>query len=256
MTLDQGGRVCEDDDAAVAEDEADKMIQIVLHDLAGNSLEFEVEPDIDRIKDKVASSEWQIPSICQRLLAGSEVLDSTDQVLAHCQSDSRGGALSVQLVVSLEAVYRDLASKDAESRIAALRALGHWGLRDRDHAVPSVAACLRDRDWQVRSAALDALSQMVDKGDDSTISALVASLSDCCAEVRQKAIELVQRVAEQDDVRVISALRPGLSHWCSGVRMAARAALAHLAQNSDVTGFEEATSALPLRLGSGVPEVD
>ena len=98
-------------------------------------------------------------------------------------------------------IRRHMASKDAEHRAQAVRALGAVeGVR----AVPDLIDALRnDRDPDVRRSALLGLETLAPQ-DPQVLPALIGALRDSKAEVRMSAVDVVSRI---DDPRAREAIR-------------------------------------------------
>jgi len=80
-------------------------IQVFVQNLAGCVLQVEVEVPalVHKLKEKVCSSTWRVPPICQRLIMDSRILEDAERL-----SDLTSAGIYVSLVVSPQILYEKL----------------------------------------------------------------------------------------------------------------------------------------------------
>lgn len=225
-------------------------LSVCVHDMAGRGLEL---PNLDpgttvaQVKGLVCQR-WQIPLRCQRLLLGTTVLEDSlklSEQLPEGGASWKGASLSLAMVVTLEAVRRDLESPDVHTKVAALRAISSMrGLRGDGCAVASASACLKDPNKFVRTAAVEAVAAVAVRGDEATINAAGALLRDPAGFVREAAVRLLGSVAERGDERALAVALANVGSEDAEVRKAAVQALAVVAAPGEGRAAEAACRSL------------
>eukprot|EP00931_Biecheleriopsis_adriatica_P057959 TRINITY_DN34434_c0_g1_i1.p1 TRINITY_DN34434_c0_g1~~TRINITY_DN34434_c0_g1_i1.p1 ORF type:complete len:377 (-),score=55.10 TRINITY_DN34434_c0_g1_i1:61-1191(-) len=172
-------------------------------------LNVEVPINSTVLKERI-KKELGHPVLCQKLLLddGSILEDG-----AGHESFPKGD-LNVTLVLSLHAVYLQVAAQEAPDRVEALEALGavahSIGTDTYDQSVNYLMAGLHDRYANVRRAAAQSLCKVVSKGTQWIVDQLAAHLGDKDQEVRDAVLAALAMLAVREDMQTVDAL---LLNW-------------------------------------------
>jgi hypothetical protein len=128
-------------------------------------------------------------------------------------------AFPSEILATITALRAELASKDADTREAAVDELGALG---RIEAVSPLSLAFDDPDEHVRSAVVSALSEI---GGEHAAAALSAAVGDENSEIRQEAVVALGEVGDEAGVRL---LEQALDDEDRNVREAALAAVAQI----------------------------
>jgi len=242
-------------------------IHVVLWNVAGVSLEFDVEPEctVKDLKERIAE-QWQIPTAVHELVVESVVLNDTDQILLFCRPDVR--EVSMLFTVSLAGVLADVEAGVKQNcccshrhggaellttrgcsckskRLQGLRCLVELGYTCDAEAIAIVSGRLSDPDMAVRKLATEALGVIAEKGDVRTLEVVVAQIEHAALKglfqnERHSPAEALRAVAEKGDPNAIAAACKLLEHANYNVRTIGPPAVAVVAEK----GSQHAIDAL------------
>lgn len=202
--------------------------------MAGQAAELDIElaSSVEVLKGRIDEF-WQIPTQCQIIIHGTEVLEDTQIISTWCEKGSV--SLKLSLIVSLDKSYKQLQSPDVHERVAALEVIGNMAPRTGDNcmALSAISAALEDSQEQVRLKAVEAIAQVSTPGNSSSIDEVTLRLEHPNICVRHAAIQALTRVAEKGDPYAIETVSARLEHPTTFVRHAALEALAHMCLKND-----------------------
>lgn len=241
------------------------LISVSVRTIAGELLELAVHADgeVGDVKEAIARS-WHVSRSFQTLVCGDQVLGDAETIDTYCSTtadapvepgaaDEVGLAaiaaptpapqrsLVLTMVLSLDAHWLDLESRQPPRQIQAIRELGTLGTRGGGLALASVGARLEDSNRYVRRAAVQALGQLAKRGDPEAIAVVSPRLRHDQGVVREAAVTAIALVASVGDQQVISAVRRCLAEdEESPVRKSALESLGKLAHRGDRGAIEAA----------------
>mmetsp|Transcript_11613 Transcript_11613/g.34435 ORF Transcript_11613/g.34435 Transcript_11613/m.34435 type:complete len:275 (-) Transcript_11613:32-856(-) len=224
------------------------MIHVVLRSIAGECLELDVDHDADvwTLKERVQES-WQIPPLCQELVAGDTVLLNDRRANSYLLADDQ--PLSLTMLISLDRAQRGLESNCFLLQLDGLRILAELGLKGGEGAIALLSEPRWG--WGVRYQAVRTLAKVAERGNVRAMAALNAFLEDACREVRVVAIEALAQVAIIGDAWAIAAATDRLEDRSQDVQDAAFKVLAQVCERGD----ERVIAAVSARLHSEDPAV-
>lgn len=209
------------------------MLRVAVHNLSGETFAHIAEPgmSIEELKG-ILSQHWHVPPACQLLLFGTVPCKNDDLLEVHLAGKD-DVALSLTMVVSLDAVHTALRNGSPRASAAALSALGGLGPQQGGaSAIDAGIEALGHEDARVRQAAVAALSAMAEWGDGRAVEAVAACLEHEDLGTRRAAVKALARMAGSK-ARAIAAASARLEHGSAAVRRAAVEALARLAERGD-----------------------
>lgn len=209
------------------------MIHIFVQSIGGEQLEMDLEQNVQviAIKQKV-SDIWQIPMVCQQLVHNTSVIDDYDYVNNIFATEKNG--LRLALVVCLDFLAKELATREENKVIRALGDFAKLGLRAGASAFASVIECLDIGSRLVRVAAVETLGAIAKRGDEQAIDAVNGALiQSSCGSVWEAAIKVLAVLTRKEDGRGINAASLGLQHRDKRVRIASLYALSELTHKGD-----------------------
>mmetsp|Transcript_76368 Transcript_76368/g.223977 ORF Transcript_76368/g.223977 Transcript_76368/m.223977 type:complete len:317 (+) Transcript_76368:48-998(+) len=239
------------------------MIDVVVRNVAGDSIDLEVQQDdtVCGLKDKIVKH-WPVPQKYQQVVHESAVLADAERPAAR--SAPGGPALQLTMVVCLDAMRQELAAgsfnrqvnmlknllplcrgsgdvvvvfvcsllEEPGVRAAASRALGVLAKGD-ERARDFAAKRLGHEEPEVREAAVEALAEVACKGDRSVMALLGGCSEDESPRVRRAMLEAFAKVAERGDAEALAVVGACLGDTAYDVRWAAVRALQHLTGQGD-----------------------
>lgn len=199
--------------------------RISLHSLSGgDQIELDMEHPITvaDLKKRVAEV-WHIPSMCQRIVAGVQILDDCDEIGDSSTAD--GEAISLTMLISLESVLPH-SEQVPQEKVAGLEVLAELGARGGERALGAANSHLYDHNAEVRVAALKVLGAVATWGTrDAAIQEAISAMSDVSSSVRQEATRVLSVLAERGDMSAMKAVVALLPHTEAGFLLAAMEAL-------------------------------
>lgn len=213
-------------------------IRVQVTTLNGKLLDLEMDADSIVLDLKAAiAKEWDIPPSCQQLvhemcLPEGKHLRSVSSVSPW--ADIR--TLSVTLVVSVDALLKDLECKNQRRRLSSLKSLAALGSKGFADVVISLVKRLDDADLKLGSAAAEFLSIM--KHDAKALKSIQACLRDPSPALRANALRVLALLVDALDSDVASDIRGCLRDTEAPVRAAAIHALAKLSVKDDPVALE------------------
>uniref|UniRef100_A0A7S4QEF8 Ubiquitin-like domain-containing protein n=1 Tax=Alexandrium monilatum TaxID=311494 RepID=A0A7S4QEF8_9DINO len=196
--------------------------------LAGNMIELNLEPQstVADLRQAISLAGPGVPAECQRILRNSalEPLPDAEPIEER----------QYRLVVSLDAVCKDLETGDPEQRKKGVETLSRLGSKGGLPAISAVASRLQDVNHGVARAAIHALISLAEQGSrEDVIAAIRKRMPECPPGIRQALIEVIGSVAQWGDTGLVDVLFQGLQDDEPFVWMAAWEVLAELAESGD-----------------------
>lgn len=228
--------------AEAATKAATARTRVALYGLSGDGDQFDldVEPPftVASLKERVREL-WQIPPVCQMIVADARTLGDSEEISDCCAAD--GEAVPLTMLISVDTLLCDLESRHASSaqKAAALRDLAQLGVRGGERALTSAARHLHDQCAEVRTAALWVLRAVAARGRADAIQAALLALSDASYTVRAEALRVLSEVAERGDSRAMDAAADLLRHEGPDFMISAMEALKTVAETGEVGGIAD-----------------
>lgn len=150
-------------------------VRVNLTGLGGQTLEFSMDKtdSIRALKTRLAKK-LQVPPSCQNLVCGGVLVDD-----ALCVGTIRTGtgcvALHLTMLLSLEAVRREVVKGGAKSKLRALSDLDFFGQRGGNASISAICACLRSSVAPaVVKSAISTLGMVAERGSKHAINEIAA----------------------------------------------------------------------------------
>lgn len=202
--------------------------------LTGEVLELRLHDGatVAELKQAVLSK-WKLPAACQQILQDGCLQDShrLKSLKTSRQPLTDERSLELTLVISVEAVLRELQSPSARRRLHALKALSALGRRGGRPAVVAVVCRLNDPDELVRAAALEFLD--ASRHDDIASTAVRRCLYEGDAALRANALRALSELGADAGEQVASDIAACFSDPDGEVRACAVSALTRLPGRRD-----------------------
>jgi len=191
--------------------------------LTGDEIQLDAEPQtkVETLKFNI-SKIWLVPPECQELVLGGQVLDSSDDLVAHCSPNE---TLALTMLISLKEQMESLAGTSVAKRRAALQVIGRFGPKWHAGVVATLRQHLENHTdidvlelsvfWIELGAddtknkeldVLEALASLVQRGDEQIIASAKQYLKHHNPKVRSRMTAVLSKAATRDDEHAIAAI--------------------------------------------------
>lgn len=210
------------------------QICVIVYNVSGESLEFKlpVQATVAQLRASVEEL-WQVPASLQKLVIGSHVLRSPEQLADHCCPDLD---LSVTLLLCSDEARTALEGANLDCTLQALEAIKQLGPRAGERERCAIEGLLQDPRDRIRVAAVGAFGSVLSDTDVHRMSLLSQCLADPCSRVRSTAVSaLSQFAAKQGSAdSAFEALSAHLQHPEAFVRRSAVCAVSRFKDKLDI----------------------